>query len=86
MDNQRVEILKDLDLKIDAIEQKVAKQREMFQTFFSEERDIMLKVTEQRVHNVIRDIFIKLIILLGIIYIGIILLRFLPGTKAGKTK
>ncbi|MHC4842827.1 MAG: hypothetical protein ACYTEE_03410 [Planctomycetota bacterium] len=83
---ERMAISKEVDEKIDRIDQKLDKQRETLQKFFSEQRNILLEATELRMHNVVRNIFVKSLILFAIIISVIILLRFLPKRKTDTTK
>jgi hypothetical protein len=83
---ERMAISRELDEKIDRIDQKIGKQRETFQQFFSEQRNAILEATELRIHNVISNIFVKSVIVLAIIILAIILLRILPKRKTVITK
>jgi hypothetical protein len=83
---ERMAISNEMDEKIDRIDQKLEKQRETFQKFFSKQQDVLLEATELRMHNVIRNIFVKLVILFTLIIGAIILLRFLPKRKTDTTK
>jgi hypothetical protein len=83
---ERMAISKEVDEKIDRIDQKLDKQRETLQKFFSEQRNLLLEATELRMHNVVRNIFIKSLILFAIILFALTLLRLLPKRKTDTTK